>query len=133
MVTFALVHSHFASIYFHTAYITAFTNKIFELKSKENSMDIDLDIDQTLGIPKFLVNNFQKRIKIIQPYQNECHPLKIVFHFWSFDWFRKKENRKRPPFGNHAKQEAAIYSLIIIFNIILLFPFVRILYQFLLG
>jgi hypothetical protein len=129
-IIFSLIHSHFASIYYHTAYMAAFRNVLFKFKSKGHSEIIDFEIDPELDIPGFLVDEFKVRIKKLKPYQNECHPLKIVLHFWSFEWFKKKENRKKPPFGNLAKQEASIYSLIFIFNLILLFPLVRIIYPY---
>jgi len=120
IVLFAFIHSQFSSIHHYSAYFLALRNIIYGIFKDKHLSQLNFDIDQETKLPIFLNKEFKKQRDFIQPYLNKNHPCKILQHFWSFDWIRKKENRKKENFTNYAKQEAAIYSLLILFNIVFL-------------
>jgi hypothetical protein len=102
------IHSQFSSIYDKSSRTNAIRNTIFKILSNKNE-PIDLDVDKDENILKIILPELEYQKEWIRP-SSGFHPLNVLFDLWSFRWARKREDRK---YNTHARQEAAIYSLII--------------------
>ena len=114
---FFFVHAQYSSIYFNHAYSSAVQRAIYELIRKAvkgQDIDIDLDFHNLDPYPKFIKELLEEQQKKVQPYRGKKHPIKILIEFWTFAWIWKKPEERK--LDNHSKQEAAIYSLLIVSN-----------------
>ena len=119
IIIFSFIQSQFASLYYRITMTNFTQDKIHHLLLTNKLEDNDLDLIK-FNFAQILEEEFKKYIEIIQPHIGKKHALKTLFCFWFWviSWFRKKE--KYVHIGNRAKQEGAIYSLIIVINLIII-------------
>lgn len=109
-VAFMFVRSQYASIYFRWANTLAIDRAIYKLMEQDFDLTtLDFSFDTKAGRPKFLSEELFHYLDEKQPFRGKIHPLKILLRFWS-PWHFVKLN-------NTAKQEASLYSIIILVTI----------------
>lgn len=122
-VAFRFVHSQYASIYWRMAYTRAIRRMILDL-AKKDSIETKLYFpwEERKYMPKILTEQLQSNLKEIQPFWGIRHPTQILLRFWlSFlfwlYWFIAKKLKKKGKMvelSNPTKQEASLYSIIIL-------------------
>ena len=123
-IAFQFVHSQYASIHYWNAYRAAINKTIIDLMEENFRME-KLPWDEKQNMPNFLSKQVSENKKKVQPFLGEKHPLKILLRFWlywlfKFLWEKKgiKEVEKlgnpKEYLRNPAKQEASLYSIIIL-------------------
>lgn len=125
VITFQYVHSQFASIHYWRVYIASINKIINDLLKPGSNLRLDFSWDRNEDKPKFLLEQMPSYQERVQPFSSKKHPLRIFLRFW-FYWFFKfvwekkgiKEVEKlgnpEKPLSNPAKQEASLYSIIIL-------------------
>jgi hypothetical protein len=109
MIFLIFIHSQFSSIYDKQAKTNAIRNTIFKILNNEiKPMDLKIDVEK--NILELMINELEDQVGRIR-FKEGIHPLNVLIDLWSFRWIRKTEGKK---YNTHARQEAAIYSLVLV-------------------
>jgi hypothetical protein len=126
-IVFRFLHSQYAVIYDWEARWRVFRDMILQLIEKE---------DGFLEENHIKISNLTEYIKVqvrsrkeneVQQFIGKIHPLKIFLYFWFLwpiikPWCKVfKKEIKKDYLTNHEKQEASIYSLLIVVTLIPIF------------
>lgn len=107
--TFAFIHSQYSSIYLTSADANASNELISRIIDKGKPVS-----NMSECISQLSKNNLIKN----QKFREKKHPLKILKYLLRFDWTKSSNDRELR--NNLNIQEATIYFLMILFNIILI-------------
>ena len=109
-IFFIFIHSQFSAIYDKAARTNTIRNTIFKVLKENSLKSIDFEIDEKENILKSMLDELKKQKEWIRP-TRQFHPLNILLELWTFQWIKKDKKRR---YKTHARQEAAIYSLILL-------------------
>jgi len=129
-IIFRFIHSQYATIYAWEAKWHAISDIILQLLDKENKFLEENKITFS-DIDKFVIKQGKRKQKNeVQQFIGKIHPLRIFLFFW-FKWPIKlwckvfKKKLKKDSLTNHERQEAAIYSLLILVTVFSIFILAR--------
>jgi len=110
LIFFIFIHSQFSSIYDRAARTNAIRNTIFKVLQENSLKSIDFEINEEQNILISMIDELNKQKEWIRP-TIQFHPINILLDLWTFQWLKKY---KKSRYKTHARQEAAIYSLILL-------------------
>ena len=122
-IFFSFVHSQFSSIYYTGCRMVALFNIIQTIiDNPDSAKKLDSSEQKDSFYPKYIKTEMDTLWPKYQPFRGKLHPIKIFLIFW-FGWFYKKSTRDK--LSNHHKQEACIYSLILLMNVIYVYLIIK--------
>ena len=89
----------------------AMRKNIYKLLQSENLSSLDFSTIEGTSIPSFIYDDYKSQ----KESPESIRPLRILISLWSFKWRTNSKFKLR----SHEKQEALLYSLIIISWIVL--------------
>ena len=113
-IFFAFIHTQYSSIHACIACGNAMISTITKLMTQKSTDLSNIEIDESYGIPKCIIDRLYKNLKLMLPHRGNNHPLIIMWEFFPMFRWASSDKEKRKTIKDPFTQEAAIYWLLLV-------------------